>query len=150
MRIAVTTPTGNVGRHVTAMLIRAGLRPVLLARHPDRLPAEVHEHADVRQVDQGDRDAVMAATEGVDALFWVAPSVMVDDSVAEYERVGDDEMLVGLRGSGMPAGMAEAVLGMSTGLRDGFVPEQPRTVLTTTPTTLGAWAFEVLRPQLAR
>ena len=34
---------------------------------------------------------------------------------------------------------------MSTGMRDGFVPEQERTLLTTTPTTLRAWAYEHLR-----
>lgn len=37
---------------------------------------------------------------------------------------------------------------MSTGLRGGFVPEQPRTVHTTTPTTLAAWAYDELRPAL--
>jgi hypothetical protein len=48
----------------------------------------------------------------------------------------------------MSDGLVEAVIGMSTGLRDDFVPEQPRTVRTTTPTTLAAWAYDVLRPQL--
>lgn len=47
MRMAVTTPTGNVGRHVVAMLVRAGIRPRLLARDPA---------------------AVVAASAGVDAL----------------------------------------------------------------------------------
>ena len=35
------------------------------------------------------------------------------------------------------------------GIRDGFVPEQARDAVTTTPTTLAAWAFEELRPTLA-
>ena len=42
----------------------------------------------------------------------------------------------------------EAIVGMSTGLRDGFVPEQPRSVLTTTPSTLAGWAHAHLRPLL--
>ena len=37
MEIAVTTPTGHVGREVVAMLVRAGLRPRVLVRDPDRL-----------------------------------------------------------------------------------------------------------------
>jgi len=37
VRIAVTTPTGHVGSHVVAMLVRAGVRPLVLARDPDRL-----------------------------------------------------------------------------------------------------------------
>ncbi|MFG2290403.1 hypothetical protein ACGFOU_30540 [Streptomyces sp. NPDC048595] len=34
MRTAVTTPTGNVGRHVVATLVRAGVRPRVLLREP--------------------------------------------------------------------------------------------------------------------
>ena len=41
--------------------------------------------------------------------------------------------------------MIEGILGMSIGLREDFVPEQERTLLTTTPTTLATWAYENLR-----
>lgn len=44
---------------------------------------------------------------------------------------------------------ADAMLGMSTGLRDGFEPEQPRSIVTTTPTTLRSWVREELGPMLA-
>jgi hypothetical protein len=37
---------------------------------------------------------------------------------------------------------------MSTGLRENFVPEDKRSILTTTPTALGAWAHAHLRPLL--
>lgn len=73
MRIAVTTPTGNVGRHVVALLIRAGLRPLVLARDPGRLDPGVRREVDAVAVDQRDPEAVVAATAGVDALFWVDP-----------------------------------------------------------------------------
>ncbi|QJS13820.1 hypothetical protein HKX69_33565 [Streptomyces argyrophyllae] len=62
------------------------------------------------------------------------------------ERVGDGAMRKLLRVSGMTDGLVEAVVGMSTGLRDGFVPEQPRTPYTTTPTILAARAYDLLRP----
>lgn len=39
----------------------------------------------------------------------------------------------------------DAVIGMSTGLRANFTPEQPRTLHTTTPTTLAAWVYDTLR-----
>jgi NAD(P)H dehydrogenase (quinone) len=39
-------------------------------------------------------------------------------------------------------------VGMSAGLREGFVAEQPRTVVTTTPSTLEGWAAAHLRPLL--
>jgi uncharacterized protein YbjT (DUF2867 family) len=37
VKIAVTTPTGNVGSRVAQLLIQAGARPTLLARHPGRM-----------------------------------------------------------------------------------------------------------------
>jgi uncharacterized protein YbjT (DUF2867 family) len=289
MHIAVTTPTGNVGRHVVAMLLRAGVRPRVLVRDPGRLDPDVRREVDAVAVDQRDPDAVVAATAGGDALFWVDPPSTGEDPLGDYalatgsvvravksngvertvfqssvgaekrhgageidglaatelaldnlgatvthlrcgyfftnlelqldavragvipvilpldqplawvaprdiaevattrllstdwsgrcvqavhgpahltwpqaaeivsaaigrplraERVSDDAMRNLLRASGMTDGLVEAVMGMSTGLRDGFVPEQPRTPHTTTPTTLAAWAYDVLRPQL--
>ena len=69
MRIAVTTPTGNVGRHVVAMLVRAGVRPLVLARDPERLDPEIRPLVDAVAVDQFDAGSVSAATSGVDALY---------------------------------------------------------------------------------
>lgn len=45
---------------------------------------------------------------------------------------------------------SRAMLGMSVGLREGFVSEDERGVLTTMPTTLAAWAGEHLAPALLR
>jgi uncharacterized protein YbjT (DUF2867 family) len=289
VRIAVTTPTGHVGSHVVAMLVRAGLRPLVLGRHPDRLDPAIRAEVDTVAVDQRDPDSVAAATVGVDALFWVDPTTGSDDPLGDYdratesvaravrdngiahtvfqssvgaekrhgageidglarteealdatgaavthlrcgyfftnlelqldalragtipvllpldqplpwvaprdiaevavtrllstewsgrcvqavhgpahltwpaaaeivsaatahplrvERVTDDAMRDILRGAGMTDGLVEAVIGMSTGLRDDFVPEQSRSLHTTTPTTLASWAYDVLRPQL--
>lgn len=289
MRIAVTTPTGHVGCHLVPMLVRAGVRPLVTTRDPDRLPARLRAEVDAVVVDQFDADAVVAATVGVDAVYWVDPPPAGADPLADYrraatsiacavaendirrvvfqssvgaekrhgageidglaatevaldgtgadvthlrcgyffsnleyqldmiragtlevivpvdrpmpwvaprdiaevaatrllspdwsgrhvqavhgptdlswtqvaetvsdatgfplrvEQITDDEMRSGLRASGLSDLQVEAMTGMSTGLRDGFVPEQPRTVRTTTPTTLGAWAYDVLLPQL--
>ncbi|MEV0262733.1 NAD(P)H-binding protein [Streptomyces sp. NPDC050617] len=290
MRIAVTTPTGNVGRHVVSALVRAGVRPRVLLRDPDRLSPDIRDDVDAVRVDQYEPDSVAAATEGVGALFWVDPPSEGADPLADYaratdsvvravtdngigrvvfqssvgaekrhgageidglahtetaldglgidvthlrcgyfftnlelqldalragaplqvilpldlpmawvaprdiaeaaagrllspdwsgrcvqavhgpadltwrqvadilsaavgrrigvERITDDAMRAQLRQVGMSDRLVEAVLGMSTGLREDFVPEQPRTVRTTTPTTLAAWAYDTLRPQI--
>lgn len=285
MRIAVTTPNGHVGHHLTRMLVRAGVRPLLLARNTDGIAADLRPYVDVARADSQNPEEVVAATRTVDALYWVDPSVFSDDPLADYaratealveavrangvrrvvfqssvgaekrngvgeidglagtevaldaldidvthlrcgyfftnllldveslragtlatvlpldfrmpwvaprdiaevaaltllngewrgrrvqavhgpadlswaevaailtrelgrevtvQRIDDEEMRQGLRAAGMPEAMAEAVLGMSTGLRDGFVAEQPRSVLSATPTTLEAWAREEL------
>ncbi|SIN83687.1 NAD(P)H-binding protein [Agromyces cerinus] len=289
MRIAVTTPTGRVGRHVVAMLVRAGVRPLVLARDPERLDPEIRPLVDAFAVDQFDAEAVSAATSDVDALYWVDPPAASADPLDDYrratasvvravddngiarvvlqssvgaekrhgageidglaatevaldgtaasvthlrcgyffsnlelqldqvrsgslqvilpldhpmawvaprdiaevavarllstgwsgrhvqavhgpedltwrrvaeilseatgrplrvERIPDDAMRDGMRGDGMPGTLVDALMGMSTGLRDGFVPEQPRSAQSTTPTTLASWAYDVLRPQL--
>ncbi|MGW8332988.1 NAD(P)H-binding protein [Streptomyces sp. NPDC055808] len=289
MQIAVTTPTGNVGRHVVATLVRAGVRPRVLLRDPARLDPAVRDEVDAVRVDQYDADTVAAATRDVDALFWVDPSTASPDPLADYaratsavvravtengigrvvfqssvgaekrggageidglaltetalddtgvdvthlrcgyfftnlelqldavraghlqvvlpldqpmawvaprdiaevavtrllsaewsgrcvqavhgpadltwsevaeiltsatgrrigvERVSDDAMRTQLGRAGMPDKMVEAVLGMSTGLRGDFVPEQPRTIHSTTPTTLAAWAYDHLRRRI--
>jgi uncharacterized protein YbjT (DUF2867 family) len=289
MRIAVTTPTGTVGRHVVNGLVRAGVRPLLLMRDPARLDPDLAGLVDPVAVDQGDGAAVVAATAGVDTLFWVDPPTRTDDPVAAYarfgahaaravtangirrvvflssvgaerrsgageidglarteqllddtgadvvhlrcgfffsnllmeldsirsgvvrvvlpvghpmpwvaprdiaevavgrllnpgwtgrivqavhgpadlsweqaaavvadvtgrpvraERIADERMRETLAGAGLGPGLVEAVMGMSTGLRDGFRPEQSRTAATTTPTTLAAWCQDELRPLL--
>lgn len=289
MRIAVTTPQGHVGAHLTRMLIRAGLRPILLARNPERIPRELLAYVEVAAADSTDARQVVAATRGVDAIYWVDPTPVSDDPLGEYaaatrsiveavaandirrvvfqssvgaerrhgageidglaatevaldaldvdvthlrcgyfftnllldldavrsgvvrtvlpldqrlswvaprdiaeaaaltllsdgwsghrvqavhgprdlswrdaaeilarvlrrpvraERIADAEQREGLLAAGMPEGLAEAVLGMSTGLRDGFRPEQARTPVTTTPTSLESWVLEELEPAL--
>lgn len=289
MRLAVTTPGGNVGRHLTRMLIRGGVRPLLLTRHPDSLPAELAPYVDVIAVDSTEADEVVAATRDVDSIYWVDPSVMSPDPLADYaqateaittavaengirrvvfqssvgaekrhgvgeidglagtetaldalgvdvahlrcgyfftnllldlesiragriltvlpmdapmswvaprdiaevaavalldrewsgrrvravhgpedltwsqvagilsdelgrdvvvERIADEAMRERYLTAGMPSAMADAVLGMSTGLRDDFTPEQQRSPETTTSTTLRSWVREELRPLL--
>lgn len=289
MRIAVTTPMGHVGRHVTSMLIRAGVRPLLLARRPENVPKVVWDYADVVEADSTDPEQVTAATRGVEAIYWVDPGVPSPDPLGDYalatealikavttngvgrvvfqssvgaekrhgvgeidglagtevaldaldmdvthlrcgffftnllldvdavrqgrlttvlppeqpmswvaprdiaevasftllntrwhgqrvqavhgpqdlswrqvaeilthqvghpvcvEQVSDVEMRQKYLAVGMSPTMADAALGMSTGLRDHFHPEQPRTLATTTPTTLTSWIHDELLPQL--
>ncbi|MEU8109350.1 NAD(P)H-binding protein [Nonomuraea muscovyensis] len=293
MEIAITAPSGNVGRFLVGHLVRAGVRPRLLSRNPERARASWGDLVDARQVDLRDAAAVTEATRGVDALYLVVPPGEVDDPVAAYAAVGeavaaavagnrvprtvlqssvgaelregageidglarveealdriagstglavthlrcgyffsnllfeldairsgtvavlrptdepfcwvapadiavvaaslllradwsgrrvqavhgpqdlswddalavvgnvlvrtviarrvdDDAMRVTLASAGMSRAQVEAVMGMSTGLREGFVAEQPRTPVTTTDTTLGAWAWAELRPAL--
>ncbi|WP_309129529.1 NAD(P)H-binding protein [Microbacterium sp.] len=285
MRIAVTTPNGHVGRHLTRALIRAGVRPLLLMRDPEKLDPELLNVVDVATADSRDPREVTAATRGVHALYWVDPPPTSDDPLTDYaratdavvaaitanripkvvfqssvgaekrhgageidglahtetsldalqvdvahlrcgyfftnlalqadavrdgvirvllptdarmswvaprdiaevaaglllnpewsgrsvhavhgpadlswqevaavlteelgrpvtaQRITDEQMRAGYLEMGMSPASADAMIGMSTGLRDDFVPEQPRTVATTTPTTLRAWIRDEL------
>ena len=96
MKIAVTTPTGNVGRHVVAMLLRAGVRPTVLVRDPARLDPAVRERVDAVPVDQPDADAVVAATRDVDALpnaSPMTPTTLASWSYANFRPLLTSELL---------------------------------------------------------
>jgi len=63
------------------------------------------------------------------------------------EHVSDDDLRDTLRSAGLSDKQTEGIIGMSSGLRENFTPEDPRSILTTTPTSLTAWAHENLRPK---
>jgi uncharacterized protein YbjT (DUF2867 family) len=90
MKVVVTTPTGNVGSRVVQLLIQAGVRPTVLARRPARLSAATRERSDVLEVDLADAAAVVQATRGADALFWVNPTTFepAADPVGWYAMLG--------------------------------------------------------------
>ena len=75
MRIAVTAPTGNVGRPLVARLLEAGAGDglVLLARHPGKLAHAASLGAAVRAGSLQDAAFVAEATRGADVLFWLTP-----------------------------------------------------------------------------
>jgi hypothetical protein len=58
------------------------------------------------------------------------------------KQVTDDEVADELRGFGLPETRIEGILGMARGIRSGFTYENPRSLHTTTPTPLAAWAAE--------
>jgi len=93
------------------------------------------------QAVHGPRDLTFAEVAGVLTAVLGRP--------VRAERIADDALRAGLRDAGLGEAQVEAVVGMSTGLRDGFVPEQPRTAVTTTPSTLEGWASTHLRPLLS-
>ena len=66
----------------------------------------------------------------------------------EFVSVPDDAVRDALIGAGMTPAVAEGYVGLYRGARDNFKAENPRTSLTTTPTTLGEWAYANLRPAL--
>ncbi|OZM73763.1 NmrA family transcriptional regulator [Amycolatopsis antarctica] len=60
------------------------------------------------------------------------------------ERIADEDLHTALVTAGLSDKQADAIVRMSSGLRDGFTPENPRGTLGTTPTTLAAWAAQNL------
>lgn len=116
-RIAVTTPTGNVGSRVTRLLVQAGERPTLLLRDAARLAPELRAHCDIHELDQGDTEAVVRATAGVTALYWVNPPTSDEDPVAGHLRMGESAAAA-VRENGIPRVVFQSSVGAEA--RTGF------------------------------
>ncbi|MBD3332745.1 NAD(P)H-binding protein [candidate division GN15 bacterium] len=89
MTIAITTPTGNIGRKLVGQLLAEGDHDLrLLARSPEKLAEEQRLGAQVVPCDLSDMTQVVKGTEGVESLFWVNPPDMrSEDYEAHYVRL---------------------------------------------------------------
>lgn len=114
-------------------------------------PRDVGEVAAARLL-AGPVGAGVQAVHGPADLTWVEVARILSAVLGReirVETVSDEESRASLARSGMSAKAVDGVVGMTTGLRDGFTPEQTREYRTTTPTTLAAWAYANLKPRLA-
>lgn len=69
--IVVTAPTGQIGSQVVRHLLAADASLRLIARRPDKIDPQVRERVQVVAGSHSDRDVVMEAFEGADAVFWL-------------------------------------------------------------------------------
>ncbi|MGY2002589.1 NmrA family NAD(P)-binding protein [Blastococcus sp. SYSU DS1024] len=116
-------------------------------------PRDVGDVAAVRLLSTAWTGRHVQAVHGPEDLSWAQVAAVVSAATGRSvraERVPDDAIRSGLRAAGLTDPQVEAILGMSTGLRDGFVPEDGRSLVTTTPGTLAAWAYEHLDQQASQ
>ncbi|MGW7352773.1 NmrA family NAD(P)-binding protein [Streptomyces sp. NPDC054784] len=114
-------------------------------------PGDIGEVAAARLLADGWRGRVVQAVHGPEDLSFTDVAAVLTGALGRPVRlnaVGDDDVRATLRAAGLPPGAVEGIVGMTAGTRD-LVPEQPRDVVTTTPTTLAGWAYAHLRPLLA-
>ena len=115
--IVVTTPTGNIGRHVVQHLLDAGEMLRLIVRDPGRLPQAVRDRVEVVQGSHGDDAVVDQAFRGADAVFWLCPPVPSSTPAAatvDFARPGAAAM----RRHGVPHVVAATTLGRGTPWQD--------------------------------
>ena len=88
MKIAITTPTGHVGKAVTEFLLDFGgdIRVKLLGRRPEKLREFVELGAEIDIGSQDDADYLIDATKDVDALLWVTPPGAGSDDVRAFQN----------------------------------------------------------------
>jgi uncharacterized protein YbjT (DUF2867 family) len=89
MSIVVTTPTGQIGRHVVERLVAAGADVTLLARDASRLDDATRARARVVEGALEDPAAMRAATRDARALFLLVPPILhTDDWRASQLAIG--------------------------------------------------------------
>lgn len=134
--------------------LRAGEVPIVLPTDqamPWVAPADIAQVATSWLLRPDWSGRHVQAVHGPEDLSWDDALAIVTEATGHHvgaRRISDDDMRGVLTAAGMSERQVEAVLGMSTGLRDDFVPEQTRDATTTTPTTLGSWSYDVLGPVL--
>lgn len=92
MKIAIATPTGNIGSALVDQLLSAGGHDLtLLCREPAKVEKFTARGAKAAQGSLEDADFVRRATEGADALFWLSPPRFdAPDFRAYQNQLGDN------------------------------------------------------------
>ncbi|XRQ16386.1 NAD(P)H-binding protein [Actinomadura welshii] len=114
-------------------------------------PRDIGDVVAARLLNDAWEGRVVQAVHGPEDLTYEGIAEILTGALGRpvrVEAVSDDDVRAALHSAGLPPGAVEGIVGMTAGTRD-LVPEQPRDVLTTTPTTLAAWAYTNLRPLLA-
>jgi uncharacterized protein YbjT (DUF2867 family) len=94
--IVITTPTGDIGGQLLALLLGTARDEPLrvVARDPARLPADVRDRVEVVTGSHGDRAVLDRALDGADAVFWVVPpdprAPSLDAAFAGFTRAAAD------------------------------------------------------------
>ncbi|WUH99403.1 NAD(P)H-binding protein [Spirillospora sp. NBC_00431] len=113
-------------------------------------PRDIGDVVAARLLNDGWKGHEVQAVHGPEDLTFEQVAAILTEVLGRtinLEVVGADDVRTALRSAGLSPGAVEAIVGMSAGTRD-LTPEQPRDLLTTTPTTLAAWAYTHLRPAL--
>ena len=111
--IVVTTPTGNIGRHVVRHLLDAGEALRLVVRDPSKLSQDVCGQVEVVKGSHGDAAIVDQAFRGADAVFWLCPPTPAATPAAatvDFARPAAEAM----RRHGVPHVVAVTTLGRDT------------------------------------
>ncbi|TDC84773.1 NAD(P)H-binding protein [Actinomadura sp. 7K507] len=113
-------------------------------------PRDIGDVVAARLLNDAWEGRVVQAVHGPEDLTYLGVAEILTGALGRpvrLETVSDDDVRAALRSAGLAPSAVEGIVGMTAGTRD-LVPEQPRDLVTTTPTTLAAWAYAHLRPLL--
>jgi uncharacterized protein YbjT (DUF2867 family) len=82
--IAITTPTGHIGRQTLKHLLASNVPVRVIARDPSRLDPEDRDRVEIVEGSHADRGALTAALDGADGLLWLVPPSLEGVSARDY------------------------------------------------------------------
>jgi uncharacterized protein YbjT (DUF2867 family) len=86
MKIAVATPTGNVGSKVSPRLLDARSELTLLVRNPEKVAGLTARGARAETGDLQDAGYVLRATQGAESLYWATPPNFAAPDILAFQR----------------------------------------------------------------
>lgn len=90
MKIAVTTPTGHIGKKLANILLDRRNEVTVIARHPEKVRALAGRGAKVLAGEHSDPAIVEQAVRGAEALFWLTPyEENSHDPLGDARRMAD-------------------------------------------------------------
>jgi len=114
-------------------------------------PRDIGEIAAARLLWQGWSGRQVQAVHGPEDLTLSQVAAIIGEATGRQvraETIPQEALRSSLRSAGLGDKQVEAIAGMSAVTREDFVAEDERSIVTTTPTTLAAWAHAHLRPAL--
>lgn len=71
--IVVTTPNGNVGKHVLRSLVECGETVRAISHSPERIPADLRDNCEIIAGSLDDAEALTQGFAGAESVFWCVP-----------------------------------------------------------------------------
>ena len=116
-------------------------------------PRDIGDIAAARLLYDGWSGRNVQAVHGPEDLTLIQVAQILTEALGRpirAETISEDVLRASLRAAGVGDEQVEGMVGMSAVMRPDFVPEDQRSIVTTTPATLAAWAHARLRPLLER
>src|SRR6185437_1184713 len=115
-------------------------------------PRDIGDVAAARLLSAGWSGRQIQAVHGPEDLTLAQAAEIISEATGRQvraETMSLDALRSSLRAAGLGQRQVEGMAGMAAVTCGDFTAEDPRSIVTTTPTTLAAWAHAYLRPALA-
>jgi len=86
MKILINTPSGNIGRVVTQLLLTAGHELTLISRNPDKVQGFLKQGARLVRGSIDDAATLEGAFAGNEAVLWLPPLVFDQPDFLDWAR----------------------------------------------------------------